>query len=127
MAIKRKPLYYNWYDIKRRCNDTTRADWKNYGGRKIQCEWKTYDDFIRDMLPSYRPGLTIDRIDNDGNYSKENCRWATRKEQNNNRRNNFRIKGKTLTEWASILNVKRSTLSQRHYVYRWSEDEVLTN
>ncbi len=71
-----------------RCNNPKSKDYKNYGGRGIKCEWKNFEDFWKDMESGYAEDLTIDRINNDGNYSKENCRWITNKEQQSNKRNN---------------------------------------
>ena len=77
-----------WYEMKRRCNDPTRHNYKYYGGRGIKvCQrWQgSFDAFYDDM--GARPeGHSIDRVDNSGNYDPNNCRWATMAEQTANRR-----------------------------------------
>ena len=112
--------------MKQRCLNENRPDFPNYGGRGITIcdEWKnSFERFRDDMLSSYEAGLTLERIDVNGNYCKENCRWATRKEQVNNTRRSRHITHegvtKTLTQWSEFLGIKKSTLSMRYYVYKW--------
>jgi hypothetical protein len=86
--ISETPEYQAWERMKYRCSSEHDPDWADYGGRGITvCDrWLKFENFYADMGP--RPGLgySIDRLDNDGNYEKDNCEWHTAKEQADNRR-----------------------------------------
>lgn len=125
------PLYGTWNSIKQRCTNPKNRAYKNYGGRGIKiCDrWMDVGKFIIDMYPTHKEGLSIDRLDNNGDYTLENCRWATREQQNNNTRQNKIIntqKGKMNIKQASrIFDIKYTTLISR--VYRgWQEEKLLT-
>lgn len=129
MAVRHR-LNNTWQRMKQRCYNTNSKDFVNYGGRGIEvCDrWKeSFEAFVEDMYPSYISGLTLDRIDNNGNYEPSNCRWITRAEQNGNRRDNKKITYQGITmnlpEWARHFNIKRSTLAQRVYVYKWPTEK----
>lgn len=125
-------LHRTWKRMRARCNSKTNNDYRHYGGRgiKISKDWEVFINFHRDMASSYSEGLEIDRIDNNRGYSKENCRWATRKEQVNNTRrcHLLTFKGKTLniTQWSEELNIPRSRLAARINEYGWSIERTLT-
>lgn len=127
-------IYIIWKHMKQRCYNSKDKGFKNYGGRGITiCEqWK--NDFINfynwAIKNGYKDNLTIDRINVNGNYEPNNCRWATKKEQANNTRNIHYItyNGEThnLTEWSKLLKIKLSTLSRRINTNKWNIEKSFT-
>lgn len=125
-------LYSVWGNIKDRCYNKHCHNYQYYGGRgiKICDEW--LNDFMTfynwSMANGYKEGLTIDRIDNNGNYEPTNCRWVTTKQQNRNTRRNkyFTINGEThcLSEWCEIYNLNYRKISSR-LRRNWSIEEAL--
>lgn len=84
-------LKYIWYGIKHRCLNTKNPAYVNYGGRgiKICSQWEnSFESFYNDVGRKYLPGLTLERINNNGDYNKKNCKWIPKGEQALNRRNN---------------------------------------
>jgi hypothetical protein len=88
MSRSQHPLYRAWKAMRTRCTNQNLPQFKDWGGRGIGiCErWEMFENFWTDMEPTWRPGLTLDRTNNDADYSPENYRWTTRKVQNRNRR-----------------------------------------
>jgi hypothetical protein len=126
------PEYNIWKGMKARCLDTECLAYSYYGGRGITiCDrWiNSFPNFLSDMGNRTSPDHTIDRIDNDGNYCPENCRWATMAEQGRNTRNNHLIthNGLTmcLTDWAAKVGLSRSVLSDRINKRKWTIEKAL--
>lgn len=107
--------YYSWSAMKMRCTNPKNPGYKNYGGRGITyCPtWEQFENFLADMgeMPN---GMSLEREDNDGPYCKSNCKWASRAEQNLNRRSvqMHTLGGKTqcTQHWATELNIAPPTL-----------------
>jgi len=108
-GLSKTRIYRIYYGILDRCYHKSCECYQHYGGRGILCEWTSFEDFYSDMIDGYNDNLEIDRIDVNGNYSKENCRWATRKEQMNNYRKTRYVEhnGKkyTLREISDTFNI----------------------
>lgn len=124
-------LYNIWFDMKRRCYQPQNKRYDRYGGRGIAVckEWlngfQPFFDWA--VANGYQDDLTIDRIDKDGDYTPENCRWADLFMQANNRSNNRFItycgETKTMMEWSKVLNMNYSTLRRRIYA-GWDVSEA---
>lgn len=112
------PIWRVWNSMIHRCQDQSRKDWRNYGGRGITvCDrWQDFNLFFADMghVPH---GRSIDRIDNDGPYSPQNCRWATPAEQTRNTRQNNTITidgvSRVLADWVTISGRTPATIRRR--------------
>lgn len=117
-----KPWYNSYRCMMSRCYRVKDASYKYYGGRGIcVCdEWHNIENFEKWVEKNpFIAGSTLDRINPDGDYSPENCRWATMKQQDNNRRNSVKIEWEnethTISEWAEIVGINRSTLNNRYW------------
>jgi len=125
-------LYSVWRHMKQRCTNPNNDDYHNYGGRGITvCKrWLKFPNFLEDMGKEWKPGLTLERRNNDKGYSLKNCYWATRKEQARNRRNNHLILsgGKTqcIAKWAKETGINQKTLWHRIVTLGWSPKKALT-
>ena len=120
-SSKKERLYVIWKNMKSRCFNSSNPSYDRYGGRGITvCEdWKNNYISFRDWAINngYKDDLTIDRIDNNGNYEPTNCRWATIKEQSRNRNTNVFVEynGKifVVKDFAKIIGIDRHTLSKK--------------
>jgi hypothetical protein len=126
--------YRAWRHVHSRCTNPRVRSWANYGARGITiCErWRGDGGFVRfleDMGSRPSPDHSIERIDNEGPYSPDNCRWATRIEQGNNKRNNrrFTYEGRSLTipEWSRETGINFKTLGTRLNL-GWSFQRAIT-
>lgn len=127
-------LYGIWTGMKTRCYDKRCDKYYRYGARGISL----CDDWVRDFSTfydwaaanGYSDNLTIDRIDNDGNYCPENCRWITAAEQAANKSTNHRVshagQTHTIAEWARITGLDRALLKDRIVRYGWEPERALT-
>jgi len=128
-GLSNHPLYYTWSNMNLRCYKSTYPKYKDYGGRGIAVcgRWRdSVINFYEDCIGMWRPGLTIDRIDNNGNYEPGNVRFADPKTQTRNRRNILAINGVPLFE---IWESHRPELSYRAFVGRikggWSVERAI--
>jgi hypothetical protein len=121
MRISSTRIYWVWQAMLRRCETPTNADFRNYGARGIKvCDrWHSFPLFLHDVGEAPE-GMTLERIDNNGDYKPENCRWATRKEQARNLRKNmvveFRGVTKPLIVWCEDLGLRYEAVRQRYSV-----------
>lgn len=133
MAYEGTREHNSWRGMRERCYNRNHSAYKNYGGRGIKiCQrWKnSFLEFYADM-GKCPDGMTIERIDNDGDYEPSNCKWATRKEQSRNRRNWIALltyNGRTqhLVDWAKELGIIPSALHNRIHKYNWSLERALS-
>lgn len=130
IGSKRSKELNTWQDMIKRCTNKNRAFYERYGGRGIYVcnEWLDFKNFLRDM-GQCPEGYTLERINNDGPYSKENCKWATKKEQARNRCSNRIIEAngerKTLAEWCEIANLPYARVKARIDKLGWSAESAL--
>lgn len=123
-------VYHIWRQMRYRCSSPKAPEYKNYGGRGIKvCKrWDSFKNFIEDMgVPE--GNLTLERKDNSKGYSPENCKWATYKEQLNNRRDNNRVtafgRTQTVTQWAEEYKLPVTTLHNRLFRAKMHSEDAL--
>ncbi len=134
------PLYPVWYGMISRCEKPEHKNYQDYGARgiKVSVEWHNFEEFFADMVESYdnhikkhgKTNTTLERMDNNGDYSKDNCIWTTRKRQGNNTRRNrfitFNGETKTIAQWAESMGISYGTLSSRINRQKLTIEEALT-
>ena len=126
-------IYRIWANMNERCSNPNSDMYYNYGGRGITvCEdWKKPENFISwANKTGYKDGLSIERIDVNGNYQPSNCKWITPKEQSlNQRRSHFLTafgKTQTIKEWADETGIKYDTIERRVNQYKWSAEDAVS-
>lgn len=124
-------LYLIWASMKTRCQNPAEPGYRNYGGRGIRVcdEWQEFEPFLKwAKANGYRKHLSLDRINNNGNYEPTNCRWATREQQSLNTRRNRLLthKGQTMPAkaWANELGVPYGTILSR-LRRGWPDEEAV--
>ncbi len=124
--------YIIWASMLTRCSNPKRDSWENYGGRGIRvCDrWLKFENFLQDMGKAPSGKHTLDRINNDGNYSPSNCRWATMSRQARNRRSTRMVtyngQTKAVSDWADEYGLTLSCLTSRLDANKWSVKHCLT-
>jgi len=131
-SFYKKPWYGSYRSMMDRCYREKNCNYNRYGARGIEVceEWHNIENFEKWVEENpYFEGATIDRIDVNGNYEPSNCRWSTMKKQCNNRSNTLYItyngETHTISEWAEITGINRSTLNNRYYK-GWTIESMLT-
>lgn len=132
-GMSRSRLHHIWNGMKMRCENPNAPSYRYYGARGVSVcdDWRNDFCVFRDwaMSHGYADNLSIDRIDFNGNYCPQNCRWVTPKEQQNNTRYNAILKHRgrshNVTEWAEILGIPRTTLYNR-LRRGWDTEKALT-
>lgn len=125
------PEYHSWSGMIQRCTNPKRSSYKHYGGRGIKVcnRWRTFENFLADMGP--RPaGLSLDRIDVNGDYEPDNCRWADTTTQ---ARNSVQVvwvdingERKRLVEWCELIGISINTVRCRVKKHGWTYAQALT-
>lgn len=131
--MSKHPLYNTWRSMIARCHNPKNPSFQNYGARSITvCErWRaSFADFLADVGARPSPRHTLDRKDGSGNYEPANVRWATRREQAENRFDNrfieYRGERRTLTAWARRFAVHPATLHSRLIEFGWTMDRAVS-
>lgn len=128
-GLSRSKIYKVWHAMMQRCLNKNCASFKNYGSRGISISepWKSFETFYKEFGCFASDGLQIERVDNNGPYSKENCRWTTHLEQQKNKRQTIWItlngETKCCKDWSKIYAVPKNTALYR-IAHGWSPEET---
>lgn len=132
-SFYKEEWYGSYHSMMDRCYREKSANYRFYGGRGIRvcAEWHNIENFEKWCMKSgYRKGLSLDRVNPNGDYCPDNCHWVTSKQQANNRRNTVYLthagETHTISEWAAITGICRSTISNRIYRLGWDASKALT-
>lgn len=129
-GLSNSSTYGSWMSMIQRCTNKKMIYFNRYGGRGIKiCDsWLKFDNFLLDMGIKPNDDYQLDRIDNNGNYEKNNCKWSSRLENCNNKNNNikYNYKGELLsiTEISKLSNIKRSTISNWRNRSKYSVEKI---
>lgn len=121
------PIYGIWLGMRQRCYNLKSKSFPRYGGRGITIseDWQNFELFDRDMRPSYKEGLTIERIDNDRGYSKENCKWVTWGEQARNTRKTIKYGNAIISSVSVKIGGSPKLISDRVSKLGWTLERAL--
>lgn len=131
-GLIKQPTYRSWAGMLARCENPNNPRYADWGGRGITVcpRWHSFTLFLADMGIRPSPRHSIDRINNEGNYESGNCRWATQKTQNRNRRNNRHVtiagQTRTLAEWCEHFGISQHNVKARVRGCGWSLERALT-
>lgn len=130
--VSRNRLHTIWDKMMQRCYNKNNPKYRRYGGRGILVDerWHDVETFVYDLSLTHEEGLSLDRVNNDEGYSKNNTRWVTQKVQSNNTRANIKIDiggvVKTLSEWCDISGVSKPAAYARIKKYDWNPEKAVT-
>ncbi len=125
-------IYISWCNMIQRCTNPNDKNYHNYGGRKIKvCKrWMKFENFLEDMIKGWKPGLTIERIDNKLGYYPGNCEWIIKAKQQRNKQNSlyvtYKEKHRLFIELCEEHNMPYYVVYGRYYRYGWTLKEALT-
>lgn len=123
--LSKEPIYFAYNGILERCNNKNHINYHNYWGRWIKCLWKNFEEFYEDMWDRPNKLASIDRINNDWHYCKQNCRRASKKEQCRNQKKTLRYKWISLIDWCEENNVSCAKVRRRIYTKWMSIEEAI--